>query len=203
MLCNFALPRTCVRAGQTLDFLLSTRGAKNFPRRDFPSLSYRTCAKKTHHAVMTSSFASFSTTNSDQKNEHKTIKELITENVALRKEVEELKKKSKAKPGKFFTLIKEYGLPFVAYWTGWYAISGAGIYFAIENGWLAGTDAIQLIQTIGLDRYVDIENLNPSHGNIAFAFLLNEIVETIRFPFVLATFPAFKNKFLTKREDDL
>ena len=47
-----------------------------------------------------------------------------------------------------------------------------------------------LAYAIQLDRLIDLSRLDPAHGNVAVALLLNECAELIRFPLVVATVPA-------------
>ncbi|GLD94291.1 hypothetical protein PINS_up002903 [Pythium insidiosum] len=151
-------------------------------------------------AVFNVQLHAFSTTNKpDDRDEPmlKTVEELIAENEALKKEVAELKKKAQ-KPGLMGT-IKEYGMPFFFWWTGLYLATGVGFYAAFDSGLLNGGEVIDVVMSLGLDRFVDADRLNPTHGNLALAIIVNEIVEPIRFPFALATIPHVK-KLLSRNK---
>ncbi|EWM22297.1 hypothetical protein Naga_101653g2, partial [Nannochloropsis gaditana] len=81
-------------------------------------------------------------------------------------------------------LFKKYGPAFLVYWNGVWILSGITIYAALELG---GVDPLPLARAVHLDALIDLEKIDPSHGNVAVAILLNEVVEIVRFPFVLAT----------------
>ncbi|RHY21568.1 hypothetical protein DYB32_009777 [Aphanomyces invadans] len=121
-------------------------------------------------------------------------KELEAENANLKAELEKLKAQAKKKG--FLAMVQENGLPFVVWWVTLYGSCGVGIYYALEAGYIGGGDAIHMIQSLGLDQYVDTEKLNPTYGNIAIAVLLNEILETVRLPLCIATTPMIKRAYL-------
>ncbi|OQR80617.1 hypothetical protein ACHHYP_17415 [Achlya hypogyna] len=125
--------------------------------------------------------------------------ELQAENTKLKAEIAELQKKLENKPGKFMAVIQANGLPFLVWWTTLYGASGFTIYYGLSSGWFGGSDAVDLIRGLGLDKYVDLESLNPEYGNIAIAVVLNEILETVRFPFCLATTPMIKRAWAKVR----
>jgi hypothetical protein len=139
--------------------------------------------------------AFFSVGTSKDNEGKKSYEELFVENEKLKKEIEELKKTAAKKPGKFMSVISQYGLPFVAWWTTLYGLTGIVIYGAIDSGIVAGGDAIDLIMSLGLDKVVDVQNLNPKYGNLALAVIVNECLEPLRFPIALATIPAVKRAF--------
>ncbi|RHY80727.1 hypothetical protein DYB31_005455 [Aphanomyces astaci] len=131
----------------------------------------------------------FSTTSSQRETD------LEAENTKLKAEIEKLKAQAKKKG--FVAMVQENGLPFVLWWVTLYGSSGVGIYYALEAGYIGGGDAIHLIQSLGLDQYIDIEKLNPTYGNIAIAVLMNEILEAVRLPLCIATTPLIKRAFLS------
>ncbi|TMW55923.1 hypothetical protein Poli38472_008571 [Pythium oligandrum] len=142
----------------------------------------------------------FSTDKEDRKDlpPLQTVEELIAENEALKKELAELKEQaSKVKPGLMGT-IKQYGAPFLVWWTGLYFATGVGFYYAFDLGLLDGAQVIDFIMNIGLDRLIDPARLDPKHGNLALAIIVNEAVEPLRFPLALATIPYVKKAFSRK-----
>lgn len=150
--------------------------------------------------MQTHAFASLPTTKEDQQDAaavspKKTFEELLEENEALRKEVAELKEKVKNKPGKFMSVISQFGMPFLVWWTALYVGTGVGLFVAFDTGLIAGADAIEFIMSMGLDKFIDPQSLNPKYGNIALAAVLNECLEPIRFPIALATIPTVKRIF--------
>ncbi|KAF1330994.1 hypothetical protein FI667_g2589, partial [Globisporangium splendens] len=142
-------------------------------------------------------FASVPTKDEDKEaaSPAKTFEELLKENEELRKEVADLKEKVKNKPGKFMAVISQFGLPFVVWWTTLYIGTGVGLYVAFDTGLIAGSDAIDFIMSMGLDKFIDPQNLDPKYGNMALAVVLNECIEPIRFPIALATIPTVKRIF--------
>lgn len=156
-------------------------------------------------AMQTHAFATIPTSKdeSEEPSPKKTFEELLMENAALRKQVTELEEKVKAKPGKFMTVISQFGLPFVVWWTTLYVGTGAALYVAFDTGLIAGADAIKFIMDMGLDRFIDVNTLNPTYGNIALAAVLNECLEPLRFPIALATIPAIKRMFSKEKAPEV
>jgi len=94
------------------------------------------------------------------------------------------------KPGKFTTLMKEHGAFFLVYWTGFWAITGVGCYAAISA--LGSDAAFKAIRAVGLDNIIPLDSLDPSMGNLAVAVAINEGLEIVRLPFIIATLPWLK-----------
>lgn len=87
--------------------------------------------------------------------------------------------------GRYKALMRDYGIPlFVYYWVTWTSM-GAATYLAIGVG---GLDAIGVISYIdgmtGLDLAAKVD---PQLGKIGLALVVNECLEPIRLPFVVAT----------------
>jgi len=81
--------------------------------------------------------------------------------------------------------MKEYGLVFTVWWTVAWTASGVGIYGAAEH---FGVDVVKLVREhIGYDlsAYVD-----PKMGNLAGVVAVNEALEVVRLPLVVATTPS-------------
>jgi len=83
-------------------------------------------------------------------------------------------------------LFKKYGPVFLIYWNGVWLLGGLSIYGALELG---NVDPLPLARAIHLDSLIDLNKIDPAHGNVAVAIILNEVAELVRFPFVLATVP--------------
>lgn len=175
--------------------------ASAFPvlRLPLAGASKQSASSSTHaflKAMQTHAFATIPTGKDETApSSKKTFEELLEENAALRKQVVELEEKVKNKPGKFMTVISQFGLPFVVWWTTLYVGTGAALYVAFDTGLIAGADAIKFIMDMGLDRFIDVNTLNPTYGNIALAAVLNECLEPLRFPIALATIPTIKRIF--------
>ncbi len=87
--------------------------------------------------------------------------------------------------GRYKALMRDYGFPlFVYYWVTWTSM-GVLTYLAIDLG---GLDAMQMISNI--DEYTGFglaTKVDPQLGKIGLALVMNEILEPIRLPFVVAT----------------
>ena len=87
-------------------------------------------------------------------------------------------------PKKVMDNLKELGMPFIAWWTGVWAATGVGIYGGMEYG---GLGILSMLQTIPLNGMVALSAIDPKAGNLMVAIGVNELIEPIRFPFVLLT----------------
>ena len=87
--------------------------------------------------------------------------------------------------GRYKTLMRDYGFPlFVYYWVIWTS-TGAVTYLAIDLGGLDAMNVISYADSItgfNLSSKVD-----PQLGKIGLALVVNEMMEPIRLPFVVAT----------------
>ncbi|CAI5701112.1 unnamed protein product [Peronospora effusa] len=150
-------------------------------------------------SLQTHSFASFPSNDeelqSSGKSKKQQIQDLLEENAALKNELKALKVEVAKKPNKFLGTLQQYGLPFLAWWTSLYLVSGVSIYAALDMGLISGTSIIDFIMQIGLDKIIDPARLDPTYGNIAIAVIVNECLEIIRFPITLATLPYVKRVF--------
>lgn len=95
-------------------------------------------------------------------------------------EIEELANKK----GGIMQFIVQYGFPFVC----WYVFVWASSWFVIFSMLQLEIVSFQttvkpLLASWGLGAYV--EQIDPSMGNVVISFILNEVVEPIRFPLVL------------------
>ena len=84
-------------------------------------------------------------------------------------------------------MLKKHGPVFLIYWNGMWILSGFTIYAGLTLG---GIDPLPLAYAINLDRLIDLSRLDPAHGYVAAAIVLNEVAELVRFPLVVATVPA-------------
>ena len=87
--------------------------------------------------------------------------------------------------GRYKALMRDYAFPlFVYYWSVWFSM-GVGMYLAIDFG---GLDAMHIIQKF--DNYTGLsltEKIDPQLGKIGLALVMNEMLEPIRLPIVVAT----------------
>lgn len=93
---------------------------------------------------------------------------------------------TKGKKPTWKDMLKKHGPVFLVYWNGMWLLSGLTIYAGLTLG---GIDPMPLAYAVNLDRFVDLSRLDPAHGNVAVAIVLNEAAELVRFPFVIATVP--------------
>eukprot|EP00429_Kryptoperidinium_foliaceum_P030650 CAMPEP_0176134184 /NCGR_PEP_ID=MMETSP0120_2-20121206/68044_1 /TAXON_ID=160619 /ORGANISM="Kryptoperidinium foliaceum, Strain CCMP 1326" /LENGTH=150 /DNA_ID=CAMNT_0017469821 /DNA_START=106 /DNA_END=558 /DNA_ORIENTATION=+ len=87
--------------------------------------------------------------------------------------------------GRYKTLMRDYGVPlFVYYWATWISM-GAVTYLAIEVGQV---DALRLISNVDAFTGFDLASkVDPKLGQVGLALVVNEMMEPIRLPFVVAT----------------
>eukprot|EP00934_Nitzschia_sp_Nitz4_P004968 Nitzschia sp. Nitz4//scaffold59_size112058//74022//74591//NITZ4_004116-RA/size112058-processed-gene-0.219-mRNA-1//-1//CDS//3329555144//4958//frame0 len=87
--------------------------------------------------------------------------------------------------GRYKALMRDYAMPlFVYYWATW-GTMGIMAYLAIDIG---GLDAMSLIGQF--DSYTGwnlTDKVDPELGKIGLALMVNEMMEPIRLPFVVAT----------------
>mmetsp|Transcript_44846 Transcript_44846/g.83737 ORF Transcript_44846/g.83737 Transcript_44846/m.83737 type:complete len:218 (+) Transcript_44846:69-722(+) len=112
------------------------------------------------------------------------IASLEKEVAALKQKIAEVEKLAKRKG--FMAVMMEYGAPFAVWygicWTG----SLVGLYFLLEWEVVSWQESLKpFFQGLGLDSYTD--RIDSSTGNMVIAFMVNELLEVVRFPLVLAT----------------
>jgi hypothetical protein len=87
--------------------------------------------------------------------------------------------------GRYKALLRNYGLPLFVYYWAVYGTMGVTAYLAIDFG---GLDAMAV-----LGKFDDFtgwsltEKVDPALGKIGLALVVNELLEPIRLPFVVAT----------------
>merc|ERR1712216_619747 len=98
------------------------------------------------------------------------------------KEVEQMARKK----GGVMQVVAQYGVP-IALWYGFcWGSMWFGFYVVLETGIVSWQDSLKpFFERFGLESYS--EKLDPSLGNVVLAFLINEMIEPVRFPIVLAT----------------
>lgn len=87
--------------------------------------------------------------------------------------------------GRYKNLLRDYGFPLLVYYWATWGTTGLVAYLAIDIG---GLDAMQLIAKA--DSYTGwdlVSKVDPELGKIGLALMLNEMLEPIRLPFVVAT----------------
>mmetsp|Transcript_40026 Transcript_40026/g.85497 ORF Transcript_40026/g.85497 Transcript_40026/m.85497 type:complete len:408 (+) Transcript_40026:15-1238(+) len=94
------------------------------------------------------------------------------------------------------SMVTRYGVTFMLWWGALYAVPLAGIYAALSTGAIGGADAIQILKHVGLDKVgIDITTINPTFGNLALSYGINEALEIARLPIAVATTPLVAKVF--------
>merc|ERR1712146_409503 len=115
---------------------------------------------------------------------------------ATGKELDDKHKKDEIPKG-WMGKFKKYGPTFLIYWNTLY-FGGWGILFcALEVKAFGSIDAIDLAYKINLHQLYDVSTISPSTANAVVSMIMNEVLEVIRFPFVLYTFKKVDSKVKT------
>ena len=87
--------------------------------------------------------------------------------------------------GKYKALVRDYGIPFMAYyWVVWACTFGV-VYVSID---IFGVDAMAILENIDLRMGWSLaDKVDPTVGNVGLAVVANEFLEPIRLPFVVFT----------------
>lgn len=86
--------------------------------------------------------------------------------------------------------IMEFGLPLAILYSIAWGGCLAGLYMLLETEVVSWKDTLRpIMKRMGVDSYA--ENIDPTMGNFVIAFLVNEMIEPIRFPLVLAAVRPF------------
>ncbi|CAD7926616.1 unnamed protein product [Amoebophrya sp. A25] len=102
---------------------------------------------------------------------------------------------AKKKKGYFRRLIEEYGLPFLVWYESVWTVTGLATYYALWADYITWSQTVEWIEwgftaVLPLQDYLpDLAAIDPTTGQIAVAFVLNECIEPVRLPFVLLTLP--------------
>lgn len=84
--------------------------------------------------------------------------------------------------GKFSKLWKQYGFLAIGVHLSIYGLTLFSIYMGITEGYFKGKDAIDLIKTLHMEKFVDVDSLNPKTSGFALAWVLTKFTEPIRIP---------------------
>lgn len=99
---------------------------------------------------------------------------------------EEEKKKKKPK---FADLFREHGPVFAVYYVSVWTMTGGLLYGLLQSGVMGPTVALDLVRTLHLDSFINVDSISASTGNLALALMLNEAAEIVRLPFIVLTTP--------------
>lgn len=104
------------------------------------------------------------------------------------------KKAEEKKPSRWEqvkTTFREYGPVFVGYYVTTYA-AGFGVCWTGVT--VAGVDGVALLQYLGVDQLLDTSMFSARMINALIAAELNEMLDLVRLPFVIATTPALSRR---------
>eukprot|EP00913_Durusdinium_trenchii_P018656 g17531.t1 len=86
----------------------------------------------------------------------------------------------------FIAAMMEYGAPFALWYAFCWSGSLLGLYLLLEWEVVSWQKSLRpFFESLGLDWYT--ERIDSSTGNLVIAFMVNELLEAVRFPLVLAT----------------
>ncbi|CAK9080833.1 Uncharacterized protein SCF082_LOCUS38510 [Durusdinium trenchii] len=112
------------------------------------------------------------------------IAKLETEVQSLKQKLTEVEKIAKRKG--FIAAMMEYGAPFALWYAFCWSGSLLGLYLLLEWEVVSWQKSLRpFFESLGLDWYT--ERIDSSTGNLVIAFMVNELLEAVRFPLVLAT----------------
>eukprot|EP01124_Arcella_intermedia_P031593 TRINITY_DN7175_c0_g1_i1.p1 TRINITY_DN7175_c0_g1~~TRINITY_DN7175_c0_g1_i1.p1 ORF type:complete len:198 (+),score=30.08 TRINITY_DN7175_c0_g1_i1:97-690(+) len=94
--------------------------------------------------------------------------------------------------------ISTYGpLGVGVYFTIWSSFMVA-FYFILSTG-ILGIDAVGILESVGLQDWVNMKNVPPLYSNLILAFALNKTIEVFRIPMAIAT-TAWLRRYLDARK---
>jgi hypothetical protein len=87
--------------------------------------------------------------------------------------------------------LKEYGIPGVTVHFSLYFITWAGLYLGIDYGLIKVSDVQKLVRKVGLDKYVDMDNLEnkKTATSVAIAWILTKFTQPLRIALTIAITP--------------
>ena len=85
-----------------------------------------------------------------------------------------------SRTSRFKTLVRKYGPIAVVFHLSVYGTTLMGFYKAVEWKLVSAGDAVDMARWVGLDRFMDLEKVNPSAGNLAVAWVLAKFTEPVR-----------------------
>lgn len=94
--------------------------------------------------------------------------------------------------------FREHGLVFVGYyattWTAGFGVCWGGVT-------IAGLDGVAILQYVGVENFVDLSMFSPRVINALIALELNELLEWVRLPLIIATTPRLSRYLRGKPEE--
>eukprot|EP01111_Echinosteliopsis_oligospora_P019665 TRINITY_DN9617_c0_g1_i1.p1 TRINITY_DN9617_c0_g1~~TRINITY_DN9617_c0_g1_i1.p1 ORF type:complete len:205 (-),score=74.49 TRINITY_DN9617_c0_g1_i1:3-617(-) len=100
--------------------------------------------------------------------------------------------------GKIATFIKKYGPIGVTTYFGLYGLTLGSVYALVSSGVIMSNDVISLLQTLHVDKLIDLEKVNPAAGHFAVAWILTKFTEPVRAGLTVVIVPPLY-RFITGR----
>ncbi|KAF4668429.1 hypothetical protein FOL47_003051 [Perkinsus chesapeaki] len=95
-------------------------------------------------------------------------------------------------------MVREEGLPFVTWYGVWY-FTGLGLsYIAVSWRPEIYNEVVTVMKLTGIDRFIDLDHLDPEIGKWTVILAMNNILEIPRVPFVLASHSWWKRAILAR-----
>lgn len=114
---------------------------------------------------------------------------------------EQLRENAKESVHGIKKLWKKYGMYGVGIYFGVYFGTIGLFYLALSSSLVSAKDAIFVFKTLGVDRFMDLTELNPKAGNFALAWILTKLVEPLRLGFTILITPPI-SRLLRARSSD-
>jgi hypothetical protein len=102
-------------------------------------------------------------------------------------------------PGGIRAFFKKYGKTGFAIYISVYLTTLGSLFAVIDNGILAADDAVKFLKKIGVDRFVDLDRINPKAGSFAVAWILAKFTEPFRMALTLAITPSVVKLLLRRK----
>jgi hypothetical protein len=99
-------------------------------------------------------------------------------------------------------LWRKYGYVFVGTYGSVYLLTLGSLYTLMSRGIIGGADAISYVQSLGLDRLIHADNINPKAGNFAIAWVLTKFTEPIRLGVTIVATPIISRALGLKVADE-
>lgn len=113
---------------------------------------------------------------------------------AKKKKEDEGKGKKLGKFQKLKKMWKDYGMVFVGYYGTTWVLGYIPCYLALEYG---GVNGVEFLEWLGVGEHIDISNWSPQFINMILAYEMNELLDFVRIPVVIATTPTL-SRYLKK-----
>lgn len=104
----------------------------------------------------------------------------------------------KSSLSKSLTVVKAEGLPFLTWYGIWYTLGVTLCHTSVSCRPELYNKALTVMKAVNLDRLVDVDRIDPAIGKWTLIFVMNNILEIPRLPFVLASYAWWKRAVVTR-----